>query len=130
MTELAKVTVFYDGQCPLCVREMRHLQTLDHAERLHLVDIKQPQFNQQFPDIDAKQADRILTGINTDGRTIYGLDVTYAAWHAVGRGYWIAPLRWPGVRWFSDRVYLLFARHRARISRWVMGRSDCDSCRL
>ena len=51
------------------------------------------------------------------GQAIYGLDVTYHAWRAVGKGTWVAILRWPVVRSLADLVYLFFAKHRHRLSR-------------
>ena len=37
--EAARPTVFYDGQCPLCSREINHYRRLRGADRLVWVDI-------------------------------------------------------------------------------------------
>ena len=34
----AELTIFYDGFCPLCVREMTHLRRADKQGRMRLVD--------------------------------------------------------------------------------------------
>jgi predicted DCC family thiol-disulfide oxidoreductase YuxK len=123
--ESATLRIFYDGLCPLCLREMQHLQRLDRTQRLDLQDINAADFAERFPHIDPVQADRILHGELTDGRLLYGLDVTVLAWRLVGRGRWVNFLRWPLIRPVADRVYLFFARHRHRISGWFGRPSTC-----
>ena len=128
--ESVTLRIYYDGLCPLCLREMQHLQRIDHAQRLDLQDINAADFTERFPHIDPVQADRILHGELSDGRLLYGLDVTVLAWRLVGRGRWVSFLRWPLVRPVADRVYLFFARHRHRISGRFGRPSSCvdDRC--
>ena len=64
MTDL---TIFYDGGCPLCAREMRHLNSLDAASKIAYEDIYAANFTERFPHIDQKEADRILHGQLADG---------------------------------------------------------------
>ena len=54
--------------------------------------------------------------------------LAYRAWALVGKGYLIAPLRWPVIRWFADKAYLWFARNRYKVSGWFTGQERCDSC--
>ena len=35
----ARVTVWYDGGCPLCVREIALMSRLDKHDRIHFIDI-------------------------------------------------------------------------------------------
>lgn len=123
-----KLTIFYDGLCPLCASEMRVLQKLDTQGNLLIEDIHDEKFENRFPHIDPVAADRILHGQFENGSMIYGLDVTYQSWKAVGRKPWLAVLRWPIVRWFADAGYLMFARNRYWISRLVTGRERCEPC--
>lgn len=120
--------VYFDGLCPLCVREMNKIRQLDTQGKIDLQDINASDFSERFPYIDPVQADRILHGELADGRIILGLDVTCMAWQLVGKGHWFAFMRWPVVRLIADRVYLLFARHRHRISSWFGQRGSvvCD----
>ncbi len=123
--ESATLRIYYDGLCPLCLREMQHLQRLDRTQQLDLQDINAADFAERFPNIDPLHADRILHGELADGRLLYGLDVTVLAWRLVGRGRWVSFLRWPLIRPVADRVYLFFARHRHRISGWFGRPSTC-----
>lgn len=126
-----KLTLFYDGYCPLCVAEMRQLQALNARRQnpaLEFADIHAPGFAARYPDIDPVAADRILHGRFEDGRMIYGLDVSHQAWRAVGKKPWLALLRWPLIRWFADIAYWIFARHRYRISWLLTGQQRCSPC--
>ena len=137
------LTIFYDGYCPLCVKEMRHLKKLDESQKLTLVDVNEEDFASQYPEIDPQYALTKLHGylFHEDRKSeshraeshkslITGLDVTYHAWRMVGRGWLVAPLRWPLIRWFSDKAYLWFAKHRNTISQWVTGQPRCERCKL
>ena len=124
------LTIFYDGGCPLCVAEMRHLQKLDSAGNIAFENIYETGFSERFPQINKQQADRILHGQTGDGVMLFGLDVTYRAWVLVGKRKWVAILRWPLIKWFADISYLFFARYRYTISRLLTGQSRCDSCTI
>lgn len=120
------LTIYYDAQCPLCLMEIRHLEKLDSAGRLCLVDINAADFRTRFPHIDPVAADRVLHGETSDGRLILGLDVTCLAWKLVGKGHWFAFLRWPVISPVADTGYRFFAKHRHRISSWFGRRQICD----
>jgi predicted DCC family thiol-disulfide oxidoreductase YuxK len=124
------ITVFYDGNCPLCCKEMDMLRGYDTASKLCLEDIHADDFSQRYPQIDVSKAMQILHGLNRDGQVMLGLDVTVAAWRAVGKKRWLGVLRWPFVSWFADKAYLFFAKHRMRISAMMMGAPVCELDRL
>ena len=127
MTEL---TIFYDGGCPLCAMEMRHLSRYDGEQKIALQDIHAKGFAQRFPHIDPVRADQILHAQLASGEMIYGLDVTYTAWMLVGKRHWVAALRWPVVKQVSHCMYLFFAKHRTRISRLLTGSDRCEVCEI
>lgn len=122
-----RLTIFYDGSCPLCVNEIRHLGRLDEYGLLRFADIQQVDFNLEFPFIDRQEANRILLALNQHGKIIKGLDVTYEAWNLVGRGWLVAPLTWRWLRFFADPVYLWFARNRYTISGLLTGQRRCPT---
>lgn len=123
-----KLTLFYDGFCPLCVAEMDKLAEYDVDAKLGFEDIQALDFPTRFPNIDPVAADRFLHAQYEDGSMIYGLDVTHQAWRQVGRQRWLAILRWPVIRWFADLGYTFFARHRYSISYLFTGKRRCDAC--
>ncbi len=124
------LTVFYDGRCPLCVREMRHLKQRDTSHAIQLIDLHSEQFTPYAGRIDAVAANEVLHGLTADDQLLLGLDVTHRAWSLVGRGWLTAPLRWPLIRWFADHGYRFFARHRSRIAYVLTGEKECQQCSI
>ncbi len=122
------LTIFYDSTCPLCMAEMRELKRLDVAKRLRLEDLFASDFSDRYPHIDRQQAIAVLHGQLDDGDILLGLDCTRLAWSLVGQKKWLAVLRWPVIKPFADWAYLMFARHRARISRILTGQATCEPC--
>ncbi len=120
-----KLTIFYDGTCPLCAKEMNALSNQDKNKAIKTIDIYSEEFS-EYPHIDAKAANTVLHALNQNGDLILGLDVTYLAWKLVGKGWLYAPLRWPGVKVLADWCYLRFAKNRYRVSYWLTGTSCCD----
>lgn len=120
-------TVFYDGACPLCMAEMRHLMKRNKKKVLKFVDINQPTFQLEYPELDKQALNARIHGRWDSGEMLTGLDVTYAAWKQVGMGWLYAPLRWPIIRFFADKAYIVFARHRYKISYWLTGQRRCET---
>ena len=124
------VTLFYDGDCPLCLREVEHLSRKNRKGLLRLVNIRDKGFAENYPEFDLEELDRLLHARLADGRIVKGVDATLAAWEAVGMGCLIAPLRWPGVACIADWGYELFARNRHELSRRlgpVLGKNACKN---
>ncbi|MBU2881452.1 DUF393 domain-containing protein [Psychrosphaera sp. B3R10] len=109
------MTIFYDGQCPLCSSEMRHLKQHDTHDVINLVDLHQQDFAKHYPDIEFSKAMAILHGRYQD-KILLGLEVTHRAWTLVGKGFWVAPLNWPIIKPISHWVYLVVAKYRQPIS--------------
>jgi predicted DCC family thiol-disulfide oxidoreductase YuxK len=122
-------TLFYDGLCPLCEKEMTHLIKRDKDKKIVFEDISLPDFSQRYPDLCLQELNARIHGKLEDGTMITGLDVTHKAWSLVGVTWLYAPLRWPVIRWFADKLYLVFAKHRYKISYWLTGKKRCESNR-
>ena len=57
-----QLTVFFDGNCPLCAREISLLKQLDTMQRLHFENIYATDFVSRYPYIDVVSADKRLHG--------------------------------------------------------------------
>jgi len=126
---MAKLTLFYDGSCPLCVREMAALAKRDADNNILTIDINSEEFN-HYHQIDYLQAQNILHGLDEKGDLYLGLDAVHKAWTFAGRGWLYAPSRWRLIKPMADKLYLLFARNRYRISFLLTGKARCDCNRL
>jgi predicted DCC family thiol-disulfide oxidoreductase YuxK len=123
---MIKLTVFYDGTCPLCAREMTALKKYDDQQDIKIVDIYSEEFA-DYPQIDAQRANTVLHALDEQQQLILGLDATHRAWQLVGRGWLYAPLRWRLIKPIADQCYLYFANNRYRISYWLTGNSRCNN---
>ena len=74
-----RLRIFYDGFCPLCLIEMRKLQSIDQQSALKFVDIQQVGFNQAYPELDWHALNTVIHAQLPDGTVITGLDATYMA---------------------------------------------------
>lgn len=122
-------TILYDGECPLCRREVEMLARLDAGRgRLACVDIASPAFD---PGRYGRSLETLMArihGVRPDGTVIEGVEVFRRAYAAVGRGAWLAWTGLPVVRPLVDAAYRAFARNRLRLT----GRThacDADTCR-
>ncbi|MBF9000284.1 MULTISPECIES: thiol-disulfide oxidoreductase DCC family protein [Vibrio] len=123
---MVKLTLFFDGTCPLCVKEMTALTQHDSKKQIKIVDIYSDEFV-QYPMIDAEKANNILHALDNNQQLYLGLDATYQAWKLAGKGWLYAPLRWPIIKPIADIGYLLFARNRYKFSYWLTGKSRCSN---
>ena len=130
MNEAWDIRVLYDGECPLCLREIRFLERRDRKRgRLQLEDIASPDFDPARYGLDAHRVMARIHGVLPDGSVIEGVEVFRRAYGAVGLGWLVAPTRWPVLRRLVDRAYRIFARNRLRwTGRALAGCTDgrCD----
>ena len=120
----SEIEVFYDGGCPVCLREVRVLRRLDKRGRIHFTDIDAPGF--QAPE-DSPGFDGLMARIHartTDGTWIQGVEVFRRLYAAIGFGPLVAVSRWPGITQLLDWGYAIFARNRTR---WF-GRCTMNTC--
>ena len=116
--------VFYDGGCPLCVREIGMLRRWDRRQKIRFTDIDAADFRgQDF----GKSYDELMAQMHgrlPDGTWIRGVEVFRRLYSAVGFGPLVFLSRFPGISQTLDLGYTLFARNRLRLT----GRCTTDSC--
>jgi predicted DCC family thiol-disulfide oxidoreductase YuxK len=128
-TEELPITLYFDGHCPLCLREVRWLAGRARPDRLRLVDVHDDLALACDSTPPRESMLAVLHARTATGRWLTGVDATVAAWQAAGAGAWVVWLAWPGVRRLSWPLYRLFARHRHRLARWVGDRMCDPDCR-
>jgi predicted DCC family thiol-disulfide oxidoreductase YuxK len=121
MNRSSEITLLYDGDCPLCSREISALRRLDRGRgRIDFGDIAAPGFDPQPYGRDLEALMARIHGVLPDGSVLEGMEVFRRAYGAVGLGWILAPTRWPVVRPLADAAYRWFARNRRRLT----GRPD------
>lgn len=76
----SKVTVFFDGSCPLCRKEISHYQRLDRGQRIDWCDISQKTAPLELHGISLEQAMRKLHVLDVDGRVKTRADAFVIMW--------------------------------------------------
>jgi predicted DCC family thiol-disulfide oxidoreductase YuxK len=119
------VEVFFDGDCPLCRREINLLRRWDRKKRIRFTDIAADGFDSTAYGIDFDRFMAEIHGRLPNGEWIQGVEVFRRLYSAVGLSWPVAVTRWPGIRHGLDWTYRIFARNRLR---WT-GRCTAD-CRV
>ena len=111
---MSRVTVWHDGDCPLCQREIALMRRLDRQGRIEFVDAAGPA---------ACPIDRadLLARFHAmeDGRMLSGAAAFAAMWRAIPL---LRPLgllaRYRPILTLLERAYLRFLKVRPRLQRW------------
>ncbi len=117
MTTDFDIKILYDGDCPLCKREMAWLMRRDTKRRVAFEDIASSGFDPaRYGRTQMDVMDRIH-GQLPDGTVIEGVEVFRRVYRAVGLGWMLAWTRLPVARQLTDTTYRLFAKNRLRLTR-------------
>lgn len=116
-----QLTVWYDGSCPLCLREIAFMRKLDKRERIAFVDV-----SENAPTNCPIDQSELLARFHAreDGKVLSGAAAFAAMWRAIPV---LRPLgllaRNQLVLGALERLYVVFLRYRPRLQRWVADRS-------
>jgi predicted DCC family thiol-disulfide oxidoreductase YuxK len=119
-----EIEVFYDGGCPLCLREVNLLRRWDRQQRIQFTDIDAPAFHAEaigktYQELMAKMHGRL-----PDGTWVQGVEVFRRLYGAVGFKRLVTLSRLPVISQILSLGYTVFARNRLRLT----GRCDTKSC--
>lgn len=120
------VEVFYDGECPLCVREIKMLRWLDRRDRILFTDIASTGFDPAEYGKTMQEFMDEIQGRVPPGDWIIGVEVFRQLYAAVGFGWLVWPTRWPGISHGMDFGYRVFAKNRLRLT----GRCSKATCEV
>jgi predicted DCC family thiol-disulfide oxidoreductase YuxK len=110
------IEVFFDGDCPLCRREIAMLRRRDRAQRIRFTDIAAAGFDARALGTDQATLMGRIHGRLPDGTWIDGVEVFRRLYAAVGLGWLVSLSRLPVLSRLAERAYDLFARHRLRLT--------------
>ncbi len=120
------IEVFFDGDCPLCLREIRMLRGRDHRQRIRFVDIAAKDFDAFSVGVTWGALMDRIHGRLPDGTLVEGVEVFRRLYAAVGFAPLVALTRLPGIAQLLDLAYRVFARNRLRLT----GRCTSGACEL
>jgi len=117
--------VFFDGECPLCVREINLIRWLDRDERVIFTDIASSDFSAQ--EATGLSYDVLMARIHgrlADGTMIEGVEVFRQLYGRTFLRPTIPMTRLPGVASILRAGYVFFAKYRLRLT----NRCDGGQC--
>ncbi|MEM9643423.1 MAG: DUF393 domain-containing protein [Planctomycetota bacterium] len=118
------VEVFYDGDCPLCIREIRMLLRMDRRDRIRATNIAAPEFSASHHGKTQQEFMDEIQGRLRNGDWIVGVEVFRRLYEAVGFGILVWFTRLPLISHSLGFGYRVFAKHRLRLT----GRCKSGKC--
>jgi predicted DCC family thiol-disulfide oxidoreductase YuxK len=111
--------LFFDGQCPLCTKEIEWLQKYQ-CGTLSFQDIHTLTNDEYRP---SKETMLQSLHLLINGKEwVRGLDATARAWSHTPYGFIVRPLRWYIIRGIADSIYQRWANKR------YQKRKYCSAC--
>ena len=109
------ISIFFDGKCSLCRREIRHYQKVAPPDTFRWVDVTSNPLILEELGISQVQALRALHARTEAGVVSTGVDAFIVLWGALPRWRFLASvISLPGIRWVAEFLYERFADYRFR----------------
>ena len=120
-----KIKLLYDGECPLCVREVNFLTKKDAGRGIvNFVDIADPDYDpRDNADIDFATAMGRIHAILPDGTVIKNVEVFQRVYEELDIGWMYAITKLPIVGAIADWIYGIWADWRLKLT----GRPDIET---
>jgi predicted DCC family thiol-disulfide oxidoreductase YuxK len=113
-----EIKLLYDGECPLCLREVNFLQKKDALRgKVAFVDIAADDYNpEENAGIDFETAMGRIHGILPDGTVIKNVEVFRRVYEALGMGWVYAITKLPVLGALANFIYGIWADLRLRLT--------------
>jgi len=120
-----KIKLLYDGECPLCVREVNFLQKRDRGRGLvSFVDIAEDDYDPaENGGVDFATAMGRIHAVLADGSVIQNVEVFRRVYEILGIGWIYAATKWPIIGSVVDHLYGIWADWRLALT----GRPDLQT---
>ena len=120
-----EIKLLYDGECPLCLREVNFLQKKDAGRgKVAFVDIASDDYNpEENAGIDFETAMGRIHGILADGTVIKNVEVFRRVYETLGMGWVYAITKLPILGALANFVYGIWADLRLKLT----GRPDLQT---
>lgn len=105
--------LFYDGACPICSKEIKHLTKRSKNDELQFIDIASKEdFDSARGNLSYSQAMSQMHALDAEGNTLVGLDAFAAAYARCHMPFLSTLLNISFLRPIFNPLYRLFAKHR------------------
>jgi len=110
------VTVYYDGACPLCLREIRLMRRLDTRQRIDFIDVEDPETtcpldrDELLARFHAREGDQMVSGAAAFAAMWRQIPLLRPLGLLARNRFVLSALEW---------TYLKFLKIRPRLQRWM-----------
>lgn len=113
-----KIKLLYDGQCPLCLREVRFLQKRDAGRGLvTFVDIAADDYSPEANGgVDFETAMGRIHAVLADGTVVKNVEVFRRVYEVLGMGWVYAATKLPVIGFIAEALYSLWADWRLALT--------------
>ena len=113
-----KIKLLYDGECPLCLREVNFLQKQDAGRGLvAFVDIAAENYNpEENGGISFAAAMGRIHAVLADGTILQNVEVFRQVYDILGIGWIYAATKWPVIGFLVDIIYEIWASWRLTLT--------------
>ena len=139
-----RIKLLYDGECPLCVREVNFLLKKDAGRGIiKFVDIAKSDYSpEENSNIDFATAMGRIHAITNDGKIVRNVEAFRLIYEELGMGYVYAITKLPIVGAIANFVYGIWANWRLKLTgrpnletlvqqrKEMKSKSDSSRCRL
>lgn len=109
------ITVFYDGKCGVCAREIGHYRKVAPEGLFIWQDITEAAGGLQQEGISLTEGLKYLHAKDAAGTMHVGVDAFLLIWRQLTRWRWLARVvALPGIRQMANRAYRTWAKRRFR----------------
>ena len=108
------INLLYDGDCPLCLREVNFLQKKDAGRGIvKFTDIADINYRpEENGGVDFETAMGRIHAVKADGTVVKNVAVFQEVYGALGIGWMYAPTKWPVIGPLVNKIYDLWADKR------------------
>lgn len=120
----SELKVFFDGDCRVCAHEISIYRRAKSADKIHFVDIMQPDFKAEEEGLDPKKVHEIFHVKNSSGEVFQGVAGFREIWRRLPEWQWAYRISKPkAIQALMNLGYQIFLRIRPFLPRK-------KSCRL
>ena len=116
---MQSLTIYYDGECPLCLAEIHFLKNRNTLGLLEFVDVADPQYDESAHQLTCKLALATMQGRLGDGTQLEGIPVFAEAYKRANlpKLAWLFSRSW--LKPFLNASYYVFAKYRHGVSKTI-----------
>ena len=81
--ETTPLTIFFDGKCILCFREVRHYKKLDKNNLIYTIDISDENFDASSYGLDEREVNINMHSKDSKGNVFIGIDTFFEIWKRI-----------------------------------------------